>query len=52
MGYTEGDGSLFGVDKSGVSRHITNIYKDGELQQEATIAKIATVVNRTLETGT
>lgn len=37
---------LFGIDKSGVSRHIANIYKDGELQQETTIAKIATVVNR------
>ena len=37
---------LFGVDKSGISRHISNIFKDGELQQEATVAKIATVVNR------
>lgn len=37
---------LFGVDKSGVSRHIANIFKDGELQQETTVAKIATVVNR------
>ncbi len=37
---------LFGIDKSGVSRHIANIFKDGELQQEATVAKIATVVNR------
>ena len=37
---------LFGVDKSGVSRHISNIFKDGELQQDATVAKIATVVNR------
>lgn len=37
---------LFGVDKSGISRHISNIYKTGELQQDTTIAKIATVVNR------
>lgn len=37
---------LFGIDKSGISRHIANIFKDGELQQEATVAKIATVVNR------
>ena len=37
---------LFGVDKSGISRHISNIFKDGELQQDATVAKIATVVNR------
>ena len=37
---------LFGVDKSGISRHIANIFKDGELRQETTVAKIATVVNR------
>ena len=38
--------SLFGVDKSGISRHVANIFRDGELKQEATVAKIATVVNR------
>lgn len=37
---------LFGVDKSGISRHISNVYKTGELQQDTTVAKIATVVNR------
>ena len=37
---------LFGVDKSGISRHIANIYKDGELSPNTTVAKIATVVNR------
>ncbi|WP_308552068.1 virulence RhuM family protein [uncultured Mediterranea sp.] len=37
---------LFGIDKSGISRHITNIYKDGELSPDTTVAKIATVVNR------
>ena len=37
---------LFGVDKSGISRHISNIFKEGELQQNTTVAKIATVVNR------
>lgn len=37
---------LFGVDKSGISRHIANIFKDEELQQDTTVAKIATVVNR------
>ena len=37
---------LFGVDKSGISRHVANIFRDGELKQEATVAKIATVVNR------
>ena len=37
---------LFGVDKSGISRHIANIYKEGELSPDTTVAKIATVVNR------
>jgi len=34
---------LFGVDKSGISRHLKNIYESGELQQEATVAEFATV---------
>lgn len=34
---------LFGVDKSGVSKHLRNIYDSGELTSEATVAKIATV---------
>lgn len=37
---------LFGIDKSGISRHIANIFKEDELQQSTTVAKIATVVNR------
>lgn len=37
---------LFGIDKSGISRHIANIFKEQELQQDTTVAKIATVVNR------
>ena len=37
---------LFDIDKSGISRHISNIYKTGELQSDTTVAKIATVVNR------
>ena len=37
---------LFGIDKSGISRHITNIFKDGELSSDTTFAKIATIVNR------
>ena len=37
---------LYGIDKSGVSRHIANIYKTGELQPNTTVAKFATVVNR------
>ena len=37
---------LYDIDKSGISRHIANILKEGELPQETTVAKIATVVNR------
>lgn len=35
--------TLFGVDKSGISRHLKNIYTSGELERAATVAKIATV---------
>lgn len=34
---------LFQVDKSGISRHLKNIFQTGELQREATVAKFATV---------
>jgi len=34
---------LFNRDKSVISRHLSNIYKEGELSQEATVAKNATV---------
>lgn len=34
---------LFNRDKSVISRHLSNIYKEGELMQEATVAKNATV---------
>lgn len=34
---------LFQRDKSTISRHIKNVFEDGELQREATVAKIATV---------
>jgi len=36
---------LFGVDKSGISRHLKNIFESGELQREATVAKFASVQN-------
>jgi hypothetical protein len=36
---------LFGVDKSGISRHLKSIYETGELKREATVAKFATVQN-------
>lgn len=36
---------LFQRDKSGISRHIKNIYDEGELQEKGTIAYFATVQN-------
>jgi len=36
---------LFDRDKSVVSRHLRNIYKEGELSKRATVAKNATVQN-------
>ena len=34
---------LFEKDKSVISRHLNNIYKEGELDRKATVAKFATV---------
>lgn len=34
---------LFNVDKSGISRHLKNIYATGELSRQATVANFATV---------
>jgi hypothetical protein len=34
---------LFNRDKSVISRHLNNIYKEGELNENATVAKNATV---------
>lgn len=34
---------LFAKDKSVVSRHIRNLYKEEELDEQATVAKFATV---------
>lgn len=34
---------LFQVDKSGISRHLKNVYETGELRQAATVAGFATV---------
>ena len=33
---------LFGIDKSGISRHLTKIFETGELKEEVVVAKIAT----------
>ncbi len=47
----KGIAELFGVDLSGISRHLKNIYEEGELVEETTIAKIATVVQRGFRGG-
>ena len=38
-------GVLFGVDRTVIVRHIGNIYRIGELEEESTCAKIAQVQN-------
>ena len=35
-------GELFGVDKSSISRHLKNIFAEGELQEGVVVAKFAT----------
>src|SRR3989344_4311273 len=35
--------ALFGIDRTGIVRHISNIYKTGELNRNSTCAKIAQV---------
>ena len=34
---------LFGRDVKTIGKHITNVFKEGELDKEATVAKYATV---------
>ncbi|HEX3934381.1 MAG TPA: RhuM family protein, partial [Puia sp.] len=34
---------LFGKDKSVISRHLSNMYREGEINRESTVAKNATV---------
>ena len=42
---TEALAALFNIDRSGIVRHINNIYKDEELAEKSTCAKIAHVGN-------
>ncbi|MBQ2378822.1 MAG: virulence RhuM family protein [Akkermansia sp.] len=37
---------LFGVQVPAISKHLKNIYEEGELLREATVSKMETVVNR------
>ncbi|HRX67108.1 MAG TPA: hypothetical protein P5200_01965 [Tenuifilaceae bacterium] len=38
-------GELFGVVKSTISEHLSNIYESGELEKRATVRKFRTVQN-------
>lgn len=40
---TEALSTLFNIDRSGIVKHINNIYKDEELEEKSTCAKIAQV---------
>ena len=42
---TEALATLFNIDRSGIVKHINNIYKDEELNENSTCAKIAQVQN-------
>ena len=42
---TEALAEIFSIDRSGIVRHINNIYKDNELNENSTCAKIAHVGN-------
>lgn len=37
---------LFGVKVPAISKHLKNIFEEGELEESATISKMETVVNR------
>ena len=41
MGYAESDGNSFGVDRSVITKHLSNIFKDEELNKEVVCAKFA-----------
>ena len=47
---TEALSTLFNIDRSGIVRHINNIYKDEELSEDSTCAKIAHVGNNGKQT--
>jgi len=36
---------LFGIDKSGISRHLKNIFDSGELMGDSVVAKFATTAS-------
>ena len=44
--------TVFGVDRSVIGKHIRNVYKTGELDREATWARIAQVHQNAFATDT
>lgn len=42
----DGIAQLFGVGKAAISKHLKNIFAEGELSPETTVSKMETVVNR------
>lgn len=44
--------TLFNIDRSGIIKHINNIYKDEELEEKSTCAKIAQVQNEGIRSVT
>jgi len=42
---------LFQVDKSGITRHLNDIYESGELSSEAVVARFATTPRRDYFSG-
>lgn len=42
-------GKLFGKDKRTISEHINNVFKEGELEEQATVRKFRTVRNVNLD---
>ncbi len=43
---------LFGVKVPAISKHLPNIYTEGELPASSTISKMETVINRYLQKQT
>jgi len=46
----KGMAELFGVDKSTISRHLKNIFSEGELDEKVVVAKIATTLQPRITT--
>lgn len=42
----DGIAALFGVGKAAISKHLKNIFAEGELDPGTTVSKMETVVNR------